>query len=136
MYSPGMAQHHQARRQSHCVPTRSLQRPGQVGHGGRNQAHRNLLRGNACTYDTRCCGKGCVYSVGFMDDRAMSACGDQSSGPGFPLPALASIALALILDGLHLELIPPETGPANEHWEILGNSNICTETFGGKTFEH
>ena len=41
--------------------------------------------------------------MGLMDDRAMSACGDQSSGPGLPLPDLcASIALALILDGLHL----------------------------------
>ena len=33
----------------------------------------------------------------------MSARGDRSSGPGLPLPVFcASIALALILDGLHL----------------------------------
>ena len=64
---------------------------------------RDLLRDKSCTYDTSCCGKGFVHSVGVMDDRAMSACVDRSSGPGLPLPVFcASIALALILDGLHL----------------------------------
>ena len=44
-----------------------------------------------------------MHNMRAMDDRAMSDCGDRSSGPGLPLPALfASIALALILDGLHL----------------------------------
>ena len=97
MYNPGMEQHHQARRQSHCVPTSPLQRPGQVGHGGRNPAHRILLRGNACTYDTRCCGKRCVHCPGMVDDRAMSACGARSSGSGLPLPALpASMETSLV----------------------------------------
>ena len=110
MYNPGMEQHHQARRQSHCVPTSPLQRPGQVGHGGRNPAHRILLRGNACTYDTRCCGKRCVHCSGMVDDRAMSACGARSSGPGIPLPALYAVArlqlqlnsrLANLVIGMH-----------------------------------
>ena len=76
----------------------------------RNQAHRNLLCGNACTYDTRCCGKRCVHSLRVMDDRAMSACGARSSGPGIPLPALSAVArlqlqlnsrLANLVIGIH-----------------------------------
>ena len=72
----------------------------------RNQAHRNLLCGNTCTYDTRCCGKRCVHSLRVMDDRAMSACGARSSGPGLPLPALSAVArLQLQLNSMLANLV-------------------------------
>ena len=81
---------------------------GMSRRGRRNPAHRNLLRGKACTYDTRCCGKECVHRCHDVDDRAMSACCDRSTGPGLPLPGLcASIVLALVFDGLQL-------GPSNK----------------------
>ena len=85
------------------MPTGPLQGPGHVDHGRRQPAHRDLLRGNACTYDTRCCGKECVLRLHRVEDCVMSACGDRSADPELPLPVFcASIALALILDGLHL----------------------------------
>ena len=93
-----------------------LQRPGHVGHGRRDPAHRDLLRGKSCTYDTRCCGKGFVHSVGLMDDRVLSACGDRSSGPGLPLPALSAVARLQLQLNSRLSNLVIGMHRANQHF--------------------